>query len=405
MAPRRALVIGGSLAGLFSANLLRAAGWDVWVFERSAADLSGRGAGLGTRAELFAVLRRMGIGLDGSLGAEVRSRLALDRDGTVLRELPIRSVTTAWDHVYRALRHALPARCYRAGMKLEHVQCGARRSVARFVDGTRAEGDLLVAADGMHSTARAAIAPEARPRYAGYVSWRGVVPESAVHAPFRETLSRHMTFCFPDGELAISVPLPAAPAGQAGAERRTQFSWFRPVEYPAGLRRLCTDASGRCHGESIPPTLIRPELLSDLKTSAAAALAPQLASLVAASRQIILQPIFDLESPRMASGRVVLVGDAAFAARPHVGTGVTKAALDAQCLADALHAAEGDVEAALEHYQRERLPVGRDLVARGRYLGAYLEKAGKAPREPLVLMREFGSAGAIAASKLMAWRT
>jgi 2-polyprenyl-6-methoxyphenol hydroxylase-like FAD-dependent oxidoreductase len=177
---------------------------------------------------------------------------------------------------------------------------------------------------------------------------------------------------------------------------RSQFSWFRPVEYPRGLRQICTDASGRCHGDSIAPPLMRREVLAGLQVSAAALLAPQIAALVAAAPQLILQPIFDLESPGMAFGRAVLVGDAAFVARPHVGTGVTKAALDAQCLADALHAAGGDVDAALERFERERLPAGRDLVARGRYLGSYLEGRANRDRDPAQVMREFGSAGIIA---------
>jgi 2-polyprenyl-6-methoxyphenol hydroxylase-like FAD-dependent oxidoreductase len=96
--------------------------------------------------------------------------------------------------------------------------------------------------------------------------------------------------------------------------------------------------------------------------------------------------------------RTVLVGDAAFVARPHVGTGVTKAALDAQCLADALSACGGDTDAALSRFESERLAAGRALVARGRYLGAYLESqsAGrKGDRPAELLIKEFGSAGVI----------
>ena len=71
-------------------------------------------------------------------------------------------------------------------------------------------------------------------------------------------------------------------------------------------------------------------------------------------------------------GRTVLLGDAAFVARPHVGAGVTKSALDAQCLADALRT-HGDVAAALASYQRDRLVIGQRMVARSRRLGAFIE--------------------------------
>jgi 2-polyprenyl-6-methoxyphenol hydroxylase-like FAD-dependent oxidoreductase len=115
MSVRRAVVIGGSLGGLFAANLLSTIGWDVTVFERSAGDLSSRGAGLGTHDDLFAVLSRIGIDCNDGIGVRIRSRLCLDHDGSIYCEVPVRSVTTAWDRVYRALRGALSSKFYRAG--------------------------------------------------------------------------------------------------------------------------------------------------------------------------------------------------------------------------------------------------------------------------------------------------
>ena len=69
-------------------------------------------------------------------------------------------------------------------------------------------------------------------------------------------------------------------------------------------------------------------------------------------------------------GRVALLGDAAFVARPHAGAGVTKAGLDAASLADAV--AQEGIDAGLLRYQREQRPFGRGLVALGRDEGAYL---------------------------------
>jgi 2-polyprenyl-6-methoxyphenol hydroxylase-like FAD-dependent oxidoreductase len=86
----------------------------------------------------------------------------------------------------------------------------------------------------------------------------------------------------------------------------------------------------------------------------------------------LLQPIYDLASPRLAFGRVVLVGDAAFVARPHVGAGVSKAADDAAALAAALDA-DDDIDAALRRYERERLDENNRIIERARHLGAYLQ--------------------------------
>ena len=85
------------------------------------------------------------------------------------------------------------------------------------------------------------------------------------------------------------------------------------------------------------------------------------------------QPISDLISERIVFGRTVLLGDAAFVARPHVGMGVTKAATDATTLVDAVRASPHDLAQALAGYSRTRLIEGAAVVQRGRQLGAYMQ--------------------------------
>jgi 2-polyprenyl-6-methoxyphenol hydroxylase-like FAD-dependent oxidoreductase len=181
----RALVIGGSLSGLFTANLLRTIGWHVDVFERTHSDLTGRGAGLGAQADLFAAMRRIGIQIDRSMWTEVRSHICLDQNGKTICEVPVREVTTAWDRVYRALRQAFSNEHYHGGMTLVRCEQKERRVVAVFANGVRAEADLLVGADGMRSTVRRQFMPEIAPRYVGYVAWRGVVEESQIPLHWR----------------------------------------------------------------------------------------------------------------------------------------------------------------------------------------------------------------------------
>ena len=74
---KRALVIGGSLGGLFAANLLLRAGWRADVYEKTGEALAARGAGLATHPELMRALERAGAPLDESVGVRVRRRVAL----------------------------------------------------------------------------------------------------------------------------------------------------------------------------------------------------------------------------------------------------------------------------------------------------------------------------------------
>jgi len=389
---QRALVIGGSVGGLFTAHLLRRAGWDVAVHERAAAGLGDRGTGIGTRPELFATMRRAGIVATDGLGIDVLGRVGLAPDGSVIHERTARGVTSAWSRIWRPLREALPDAFYSSDKALARIEQHADGVTALFADGGRAEGELLVAADGLHSTVRGQLLPGRAPRYAGMVAWRGVVDPHQLAPELHALMFRHMVFGFPDGELMLSIPMPV-PQGAAG-ERCCHFVWFRSADERT-LRALCTDASGKAHGLSIPPPLIRPELIAGIKREAAALLAPQLAALVKGTAQIILQPIFDFESPQIAFGRVALVGDAAFVARPHVASGVMKAALDAESLADAI-SATGDVDAALSRYNDDRQPYGAWLVERGRHIGAAIAARDIEPQQRIeTIMREYGAAGLV----------
>lgn len=372
----RALIIGGSLGGLFAGLLLRQAGWDVTVFERSTGDLASRGVGIGTHVELFEVMRRLGIAVDESIGVSVTSRICLGPDGAVIARLPFEKILSSWALFYRALRRQLPDACYRPGMELVDIAQHAGHVTAVFANGTKVEGHLLVGADGLHSSARAHAFTAPEPSYAGYVGWRGVIEESAIPPAARE-LRESYVFFLPPREMVLSYLQPGADDDHRPGRRRLNWLWYHPV-HPEKLPDLCTDAAGRHHGVAIPPPLIRADVIAAFRAEVRAMLPPQFVALIEASPAPFFQPIFDLDSPRIVTGRVALLGDAAFVARPHVGAGVTKAALDAASLADAV--ADGDVAAGLPRYQREQQPFGSGLVALARQEGAYLSAQLK-PRD------------------------
>lgn len=130
---------------------------------------------------------------------------------------------------------------------------------------------------------------------------------------------------------------------------------------------------GHTHALSIPPNKIRPEVIQEMRDAARRTLSPQFAEVVAKTSQPFIQAIQDLETPRMViATNIVLLGDAAFVARPHVGMGVTKAAGDAFALAEALGASDTIAEA-LTKFEQDRLTYGAAVIRRARHLGAYMQ--------------------------------
>jgi len=111
-ASRRALVIGGSISGLFAALALARHGWDVEVFERVESELAGRGAGIVAQPQLRGVFRAVGLDPDVELGVEIRRRRMLDRDGGMIAETECPQTLTSWDRLFRMLRDAFPAARY-----------------------------------------------------------------------------------------------------------------------------------------------------------------------------------------------------------------------------------------------------------------------------------------------------
>ena len=404
---KHAIIIGGSICGLFAALLLRRAGWSVAVHERIGTELGGRGAGIVTHPELFDVIERAGIDTQiARIGVPVGGRRVFDRDGRIAGERDLPQVLTSWGHLYRLLREALPEGAYHHGRTLVRVEEGARAVRAIFADGSTAEGDLLVGADGLFSTVRAQFLPEATPTYAGYVAWRGLVDEADLSAETRAALCGHFSFSLPPGEQMLGYPVAGSDESLEEGRRRYNFVWYRPAEQGRRLADLLTDTDGRRHDLSIPPNGIRPEVVAAMRDDARRLLAPQFAEVVERTRQPFLQAILDLETPRMRLGtRIALLGDAAFVARPHVGMGVTKAAADVAALVDAL-ADTGDVEAALAAFEARRLAFGAAVVRRARDLGAYMQAQilddrqraqAERHRQPEAVMRETAVATGIAA--------
>jgi 2-polyprenyl-6-methoxyphenol hydroxylase-like FAD-dependent oxidoreductase len=374
----RAIVIGGSVGGLMAANLLHRRGWQVDVFERVAEGLASRGAGIARHVELEGIMRAAGADPGAPVGIEVAGRSAFDRGGRLLDFFPYPQYLTAWALVFNPLLAALPADRYHGGRELAGIELENGQVVARLADGATVMADVLIGADGFRSSVRGLLAPQIQPRYGGYVAWRGLVEESALSPPFLADTFDLFSFLFPERSQFIGYPVAGQNESVRAGERRYNFLWYYPVDDGAELADLLTDARGQTYDLSIPPGLIKRSHIDRLIATAHALLSPRYAEAIGKAYQYMVQPIYDVESERIAFERVALIGDAAFVARPHVGVGVLKAGQDAQALTECLVASDS-VAAALARYQALRLPAGHAAVAHGRRLGAFIERRLDAP--------------------------
>lgn len=151
---------------------------------------------------------------------------------------------------------------------------------------------------------------------------------------------------------------------------------------------MFTGTDGVHHETGIPPSLVRPELIAAMKADAHRLLPPAFADVIGRMDGMFVQAIYDLESNVMGRGRVAIIGDAAFVARPHCGAGVSKAAEDAASLATALNT-NHSIEDAIAAFSAERTTAGAAAVEWAAHLGSYFQmdrtghrRAGYAPDRP-----------------------
>ena len=362
---RRAVVVGGSLGGLNAALWLRDAGWDVQVLERSASPLEGRGAGIVLHPATVRYVVERGIADLTEISAPVEWLRYLGADGTVLSQTPCRFRFTSWTTLYRALLGCLDRSRYRMGTEVEAVET---TGLAVTAGGERWEADLLVAADGVASTVRGRLFPEVEPRYAGYVGWRGTVAEGQLSTRTFEALHEAITYHLMPASHILAYPIPNVDGTVTPGGRQFNWVWYRNVAEGGPLDDLMTGVDGRRHPLSLPPGLVERRHVDELK-AAAKRVPPPLAEIVNETAQPFIQLIVDVAVHRMVVGRVCILGDAAFALRPHAAVGTAKAAEDAWQLARALQSNLGDVDGALAAWEESQLRLGCQVSARTREAG------------------------------------
>lgn len=335
----RVLIVGGGIGGLTAAIALRQAGFAVMVLERTPA-WSTAGAGILLQANAMFGLQRLGVAEDvAAVGERVSSGEISSLAGTVLAELDFTEVAVPFIGIHRAslerilCDHAGPGTIVRGAAVVGYRRTG-ERVVAELESGDQVTGDILVGADGIHSTIRGQHLGDGPPRYSGYTCWRGVTPggEEFPNGRVFEIWGAGQRFggVHIDGGLYWFAPVNALPGGRdaPGKTREALLDLYK--EWPDRVRRTI---------ESTPET------------------------------EILRNDIIDRRFRRnWGSGRVTLLGDAAHPMTPDAGQGAGQAIEDAVVLARCMSETH-DPEVALRRYERARWSRTRRFVARSRLIG------------------------------------
>jgi salicylate hydroxylase len=347
----RVAIIGGGIGGLTAANALARKGIEVAVYE-AAAELKEIGAGVALHPNAMRVLRA--IGVEDAIRAvagqsewqynrawtgRVISRSARSKQAAALG---IAGATVHRADMLDALAQALPADIVTLGKRCTGVRTDGDGStaVATFADGTEAEADVIIGADGIHSAARTALFGPDAPRFTGKICYRSVIPAAKVTGkPFDTGFGQWLG---PHGTIVV-YPM-----------RGTEL-----------INVVCHyDDDGYRH-ESWVTECEGAEVLDRYS-----GWSPELLRLFAAGDTWYKWALYDRDPiPAWTSGRVSLLGDAAHPMLPYLGQGACQALEDGAVLATALAAEDGDPAAALARYEATRRPRASRVVLAARERG------------------------------------
>jgi salicylate hydroxylase len=348
----RVAIVGGGIGGVAAAHALLRRGLDVQVYEQAAA-LAEVGAGLAVQPNGARMLRRLGLGAElersGARWTDPQFRRA---DGSMVAPMwpPGAAERIEMYGMHRAdllgmLVERLPASVIHTGHRCVGFEQDDKQATVIFENGARAEADVVVAADGIHSALQQYVTPPASPLPSGSMAYRGVVLAASVDWPpgaMRNWMGdqRHfLVYPVRADELINYV-------GFVPTDERMRESWSAPGD-PAALAREFADFD------------------------------PLVRAIIAQVTTCFRWGLYDREPlPTWTNGRLALLGDAAHPMLPHVGQGANQAIEDGMALAAILGQVDrATVPAALRVYEAVRRKHTSQVQAMARVNGARYDSA------------------------------
>ena len=360
------VVSGGSIGGLTVALLLQDRGFNVHVYERNQSRLDGRGAGIVLHeATLRYPIQRAHFPIDKiSVGAPYWRYLS--QTDEIVFEEPSNLRFTSWNTLYESLLGSLEPSRYHMGAAVTSFTQDEKGVVVALSNGDAIPCDLLVCAEGISSTTRQLLMKDVQPQYSGYIGWRGTITPEELSSAAADAIRDSISWSSPPNNQILVYPIPSLFESQSDLHN---WIWYRNINEGSDLEWLLTDRTGVLRQLSVAAGSVRQQAIDEMKLESESILSPSFAEIVNKTKEPFIQVIVDLEVPQMALGRVCLIGDAAFVARPHAAAGTAKAADDAWTLATCLPEDSSKIPEALAEWQQNQLQIGRNLVQRSRSMG------------------------------------
>ena len=356
------------MAGLSAGLALHCKGFTTIIYEQSSAEMEFRGAGLGIQADMVDYMLSHGIISADLLGVPSPKVKVLDQSGraTVSYNGGI-TTFTSWSHIWRHLKNHYPTDQFSFSHRVDRITDADGKVTVHFTNGHSDTADLLVGADGYHSAVRNHTFPGSQPFYAGYVAYRGLVPESSLSDEEIDFFENALTvFDYPNARMMVYL-VPGRNGEVERGQRILNWAWAnnQPEEQ---MQRTMMDVSGHQFEFSISPGGMSASGVSELNLLAQVKLPKQLRKLVAKTKQPFAQAIVDLSVPQMYKSRIALIGDAAYVVRPHTASGTAKAYRDAIELAENLSAFPEQPDLALAAWNQSRQNETEQLAELGKQL-------------------------------------
>ncbi len=326
------------------------------IFERNPTPLlHNQGAGVVARGDTQAFFNKYDA-TERPIAVTSKLRQYLDLQGNQIHQEDTVQKMTSWDLLYYLLRANFDGvesgyckvpgpfetdgrGAYEYGHMVKDVRDLGEQVEIEYedkkgkVDTTTA--DLVIGADGPSSTLRRILIPDVKRNYAGYVAWRGTVPEQEASVRAKETFVDKFTFYHSSGTQILAYAIPGENGSLEPGERLINWVWY--CNYPQDsteYNELMTDSDGKTHRVTLPIGKMRKHILAEQRQYAQKVLPPQFAEIVCGTKQPFIQAITDVISPRNSffDGKLLLIGDAVAGFRPHTAASTSQAAFDAQKL-------------------------------------------------------------------------